>query len=1477
MKKEDVLDSFLPAVAEWFRTTLGEPTAPQKLGWPAIRAGQNTLILAPTGSGKTLAAFLACLDDLWRQTTLPAGVQVLYISPLKALNNDIYRNLQAPLEGISETAAKRGDDLPTITSALRTGDTTQAERRRLLTKPPHVLITTPESLHLLLTSKARRILTGIRYCIVDEIHALSTNKRGVFLTLLLERLEALCARSFVRIGLSATQRPLEEVARFLAGSAVDADGALTQRPVTIVDAGLRKNLDLRVISPVEQFGPLPEKSIWPSIYRLLGDLVRQHRSTLIFANNRRTVERITANLNETGEISKAHHGSVALDVRRETENALKEGRLPAVVATASLELGIDMGAIDLVCQVESPGSVSRALQRVGRAGHLVGGTSKGRLIPKTPADLLEQAVLAREMTAGRVEEIRVPINCLDVLAQQIVAMTAMESWEPIALYQLVRRAYPYRSLSPEAFEKVLEMVSGRYRWRQGERNPVGLNALQPRISWDRLHNRLLALPGSQRLALVNGGAIPDTGQYPTYDLTGVRIGELDEEFIYESRIGDTFHLGTSRWRIEKIDVDRVLVSPAEGIQSVAPFWRGERTSRTWDLGQALGSFLRELAERLDDPECLNWLQADFCLDSDSARNARSFVRRQIAADGVVPTDRTIVLEAARDPLGDWQLVFMSPWGNRVHLGLRLALEARLRQRLGYGPQCLHLDDGLLIRLSDTDDPVLDLLDGITAENVENLILGELADSALFALRFRQNAARALLLPRTPPGKRAPLWLQRLRGRDLLQVARREPDFPLVTETFRECLHDHLDVAKLKLLLEQIEVGNVRLAVKRREAPSPFASSLLFALTGAYMYQYDDVERDAAKTLSLDRDLLDQLVRPDGQSPALDPRAILQVERRLRGLGRPPRTSAEMAEWLRRLGDLTADDLHGTMPELLDELASENRAVRYEIPGRPGPRWILAEEEADYRLAFGASSSSLNGLRASETILSRFLATHALVSLEDIERRYPFERTWLERMAAEWTRTGQLVATGQNLPDEPLRWALPENLAQVERGGLALLRREVRTCKAPHFADFVLHWQRCHPTNRQGDREGLELALQRLEGVGLPWQVWESAALPARAPGFQRRWLEELINAGEWTWFFESEREQAEGLVTFCTRGELNRRPPPQLSNPQSFSAPTEKVWECLKRRGASFNDEIVRETELLPSQVRYSLWELLRAQLVSNDRLEVLQDEPPSLDASGSPAPLIAERRSALIPRRRRESSRPEGRWFVLSWGRPDPEAQAIDQATVLLDRYGVAARELALLDHSLLPWRILYEVLSRMELAGDVRRGYFVEGMSGAQFARTEAVRMMQDLEPASMAAQPSVLLHSLDPANLFGSGAPFDIPLVDAGARAWTRRGGSWLVLRAGRPVLLIEQRGKRLTAPAGIPPAEIEDALQHLRTLAKIENTTSARGRGRLTVQTFNEQIVTQSEIAGILTKIGFVRDYQQMTYYSAWNGNGEQIGP
>jgi ATP-dependent helicase Lhr and Lhr-like helicase len=1504
MDAPDALALFLPPVQRWFRTALGEPTAAQRLGWPAIAAAQNTLILAPTGSGKTLAAFLACLDTLWRQAELPRGVRVLYISPLKALNNDIHRNLQLPLEGVVQTASDMGMSLPALEAAVRTGDTPPVERQRLIRRPPHILITTPESLHLLLTSRARETLRGITHCIVDEIHALCTNKRGVFLALLLERLQALQASGgrkppvrkeqgayaprssgFVRIGLSATQRPLEEVARYLGGSETDDEGNFRPRPVTIVDAGLRKDLDLRVVSPVEQFGPLPEKSIWPSIYRLLGDEIRQHRSTIVFANNRRAAERITACLNDEDEIARAHHGSVALEVRQQIESALKEGLLPAVVATASLELGIDMGAVDLVCQVESPGNVARALQRVGRAGHLVGQKSKGRLIPKMPSDLLEQAVLAREMAAGRVEEIRVPINCLDVLAQQLVACAAMDDWSVPELYALVRRAYPYRDLSPHAFETTLEMISGRYvGWGEssrptsepgGPRSSAHPTALHPRASWDRVHNRLLALPGSRNLALVNGGTIPDTGQYAAYTSNGARIGELDEEFIYERRIGDTFLLGTNAWRVENIEADRVIVTPAEGAPAIVPFWRGENTGRSYDLGRAIGAFLRELSERLDEPGCLDWLEREFFLDRNAARNVRYHVERQLRSAGCLPTDRTLLIEASRDQLGDWQVILLSPFGQRMHLSLRLALEARLRERLGYQPQCLHHNDGILIRLTDTDEPILDLFAGLTPENVEGLILDELSDSALFALRFRQNAARSLLLPRMQPGRRAPLWLQRLRGRDLLQVARQHPDFPIVAETFRECLHDHLDVPRLQQLLADIQAGRVEVVTRRAETPSPFAAGLVFSFTAAFMYQYDGVETDSERSRVLDRQLLEQLVSPQSQSHLLDPRAVHQVERRLRGLGQPPRSATEMAEWLRRLGDLTSEELEGPMAAFLEQLQREGRACQLELPmasaRRISPlRWVSTEDAEQYRHAFaleGDTSDAEQRQAAGAAILHRFLTTHALVGLDDVLARYPFEPAWARRQLEEWARAGRVVAVSAP-QGESVVFSDPANLEQVQRGSLGILRREVVTCSPPQFADFLMRWQGVHPEKRHGGSEGLADILERLQGLPLDPEIWEQTVLPARVPEYQPRWLDEWIAGGEGLWICQapSDADGEDGRIAFLSRTMLRQLPLPASTEVPALSEEANRVLDHLRNRGASFLTDVAADLGMSPSSARGALSALMRRCLVTNDHYDVIRRS--AISASGGRKPPVgALQQGAYAPRSpRRALQRPEGRWSVLPWGRPEPEAHAVTQASLLLERYGIVARELALLDPWMLPWRVLYEVLSRMELAGQVRRGYFVEGLSGAQFALPEAAQQLQELHIPSTATAPSVLLHSMDPANLYGSGAPFDIPLLDGGTRPLLRRPGNWLILRAGRPVLLIEQYGKRLTALASASREDVSVAVACLPGI--LDNRRGPAARYKISVEEWNGQPVTSSEGRELLEAAGFVRDYQAMTLYAVW---------
>ncbi|MCS6851762.1 MAG: DEAD/DEAH box helicase [Gemmataceae bacterium] len=1459
------LELFLPPVRQWFRAALGEPTPAQELGWPAIAAGQHTLILAPTGSGKTLAAFLACLDQLWRQGPMPPGVRVLYVSPLKALNNDIHRNLQKPLSGIQATARAMGQPLPIIRAAVRTGDTPAAERQRLLRRPPQVLITTPESLHLLLTSKGRDTLRGLTHCIIDEIHALCPNKRGVFVSLLLERLVELNPAGFVRIGLSATQRPLDEVARFLGGYESGRP-----RPVTIVDTGIRKSLDLQVVTPLEPFGLMPEHSIWPAIRRLVREEIRQHRSTLIFANNRRTVERLTALLNdgEERELARAHHGSVALEVRQQTEQALKEGRLPAVVATASLELGIDMGAVELVCQIESPGSVTRALQRVGRAGHVVGRPSKGRLIAKTAADLLEQAVLAHEMAAGRVEELRAPRHCLDVLAQQIVAMVALESWDVPALYGVVRRAYPFHDLTPALFETVLEMLTGRYAMpaAAGGRRPP--QALQPRLSWDRTHNRLHPLPGSQQLALVHGGTIPDTGQYAVYLPSGVRLGELDEEFVYERRLGDTFLLGTQSWRLERIEADHVVVRPAEGEPALVPFWRGEQAGRSTELGEAIGAFLRELRGRLGTPECITWLEREYFLEPKAARLLVAHVQRQLEVTGCLPTDQTVVIEASRDPLGDWQVFFLSPLGNRLHLALRFALAATLRARLGHGPQCFPHADGLLVRLPDCDEPIADLLEGLTPENVEDLIIGEVVDSALFALRFRQNAARALLVPRPQPGRRAPLWLQRLRGRDLLQIARQYPDFPIVAETIRECLHEHFDVPRLRQLLEDIRAGRVEVVTRRLDAPSPFAAAVLFQFRAASIYQPDGTEREPHSP-ALDPQLLRQLLTPDPQALALDPRAIEQVERRLRYLDREPRSATELAEWLRRFGDLRTGEVTHAMQPLLAELEAEGRACRITLPRLgDGERWILAEERDLYRRAFFPSEAPPGEVQeAAATILGRFLDTHALVGLGDILRRYPFESGWAERQLTEWVRRGRAVVVPAREPGGAARWAAPDNLEEVQRRALALGRQEVVTCPAPQFADFLLRWHHLHPQTRREGPEGLAEVLGRLSGLALPEELWESTILPARVVGYQPRWLDDLLASGGWTWLCRPDGSAATGTLAFWSRAEVAHRPVSEEAVPLSEEA--ERVRAHLQQRGASFVVDAAAEVQRPPSVVRRALRELLRAGLATNDRFDVVRRgavEPG--EGAGAAAGPLAPPRPEFLPRPR--SAKPlgrswEGRWELLPYRPLGPEEHALFMARLLLRRYGVVSRELALLDPTMPPWRVLYEVLTRMELAGEVRRGYFAEGLSGAQFALPEAATLLRDVGLPSPAAAPAVLLHSLDPANLYGSGAPFDIDLLDGGTRPFTRRLGNWLVLRAGRPILLIEQHGQRLSTLPSARPDDVAAAVACLPAILQADRRPAARRK--LTVAQWNGRPVTTTEGKDLLAAVGFVRDYQQMTLYVA----------
>jgi len=961
------LSRFSALTRAWFEGAFAEPTPAQEQGWEAISEGQNTLILAPTGSGKTLAAFLWVIDRLLAEAEPPPEKErcrVLYVSPLKALTYDVDRNLRAPLAGIALQAERAGRAVPALRTATRTGDTPAKDRRDIVRHPPDILITTPESLYLMLTSSAREILKSVEYVIVDEIHAVAGTKRGAHLALSLERLERLTEKPPQRIGLSATQRPLDEIARFLGGRTRDAQtGEWRPRPVTVVDAGVRKPLDLQVVVPVEDMGELgkvvdpqilegpaagdPEvrHSIWPAITPVLLDLIRQHHSTLVFVNSRRLAERLAARLNDLAgeELVRSHHGSVAREQRLEIEDALKAGKVPALVATSSLELGIDMGAVDLVIQVESPSSVASGLQRIGRAGHQVGEPSRGRVFPKFRGDLVEAAIVAKRMKEGLIEETRIPRNPVDVLAQQIVAMCAVEDVSVDEVAEVAGGAYPFADCSRAVLENVLDMLAGRYPSDE-------FAELRPRIVWDRANDTLRARPGARMLAVTSGGTIPDRGLYGVYTPEGARVGELDEEMVYESRVGETFVLGATTWRIEEITRDRVVVTPAPGEPGKMPFWHGDGLGRPYELGRALGEFLREVDDWPDER-----LAEECSLDERAVSNLRAYLAEEREVTGALPTDRQIVVERFRDELGDWRVCVLTPFGGRVHAPWAIAIEAKVQSRLGLEVQTMWSDEGIVVRLPEADDapPVDSVL--LEPEEVEDLVVSQLSNTALFAGRFRENAARALLLPRRRPGTRTPLWQQRERAADLLAVASKHGSFPILLETYRECLRDAFDVPALIELMTRVRSRDLRVVSVDTGRPSPFATSLAFAYVANFLYEGDaPLAERKAQALTLDRELLAELLGVEELRELIQPAALADLEAYLQCLDerRWARHPDAAHDLLRRLGDLSREELAArSTDDFADALLSERRAVLVRVAGEE--RLIAAEDAGRYRDALGA--------------------------------------------------------------------------------------------------------------------------------------------------------------------------------------------------------------------------------------------------------------------------------------------------------------------------------------------------------------------------------------------------------------------------------------------------------------------------------------------------------------------------------------------
>src|SRR5690242_2290451 len=1226
----DPLAGFSALTREWFTGAFTEPTPAQAGAWSSIAGGENTLVIAPTGSGKTLAAFLWALDRL-ASSPAPADpklcCRVLYISPLKALAVDIERNLRAPLAGMRQVARRRGWPEPDIRVAVRTGDTGADERRRLSTKPPDILITTPESLFLILTSKARDSLRGVETVIVDEVHALAGNKRGAHLAISLERLDALRdpaaedepgpGRSgperpgpAQRIGLSATVRPPDEVASFLGGS----------RPVTIAAPPYVKQMELRIVVPVEDMtdpdpppaslrpaaanpdangtGASPElsardaaqgqRSIWPHVEEGVLDLIEAHRSTIVFANSRRLAERLCGRLNEIAaeramardeaaaglegpdgpgaataappaqimaqsgasagapaEVARAHHGSVSRQERAQIEEALKAGRLPAVVATSSLELGIDMGAVDLVIQVESAPSVASGLQRTGRAGHKVGDVSRSVIFPKYPGDLVEATVVVQRMRDGEIEELRVPRNPLDVLAQQIVAMVAMDDWQVGDVEQLVRRAAPFSGLTRGVLDAVLDMLAGRYPSEE-------FAELRPRLIWDRTTGTLRGRPGAQRLAVTSGGTIPDRGLFGVF-LAGPqrqgrnshRVGELDEEMVYESRVGDVFVLGASSWRIEDITADQVLVSPAPGQPGRLPFWHGDTVGRPAELGRAVGAFCREIAAAGRDQATTRLRNAG--LDDLAAQNLIRYLDGQREATGYLPDDRTLVMERFRDELGDWRLVLHSPYGARVHAPWALAIAARLRDRYeGMDVQALHTDDGIVLRVPDTDEPPPAGIAGLAAEEVEPIVTAELGGSALFASRFRECAARALLLPRRRPGHRSPLWQQRQRSAQLLAVASKYGTFPVVLETVRECLQDTFDVPALAGLMRDLASRKVRLVEVETPAPSPFAKSLLFSYVGAFMYEGDSpLAERRAQALALDSSLLAELLGQADLRELLDPAVVSQVEAELQRLTpeRACRSLEAVADLLRVIGPLSAEEVAqrcaepDMAKEWLAELDASRRAIEVRIGGEA--RWAAIEDAGRLRDALGVPLPP--GVPAAFTepvpdplgdLVARYARCHGPFTAPAAAKRYGLGMAVitgaLHRLAAE-----HRVVEGEFVPGgRGTEWCDAEVLRMLRRRCLAKLRKEVEPAPPEALAAFLPAWQNAgqpagNPRRGAGGKtargwraasaDAVFDAVDQLAGAALPASALETLVLPGRVPGYQPAVLDELTAAGEVVW------------------------------------------------------------------------------------------------------------------------------------------------------------------------------------------------------------------------------------------------------------------------------------------------------------------------------------------------------------------------
>ncbi|WP_314505619.1 ATP-dependent helicase [uncultured Microbacterium sp.] len=1573
----DVLERFGPATQDWFRGAFAAPTAAQLGAWDAISHGKHALVVAPTGSGKTLSAFLWAIDRIFHEKDAAApaaasskkrsaasaspngapprtpvspartGTRVLYISPLKALGVDVERNLRSPLVGIGQSARRLGIAVPGVSVGVRSGDTTSSDRRKLVTAPPDILITTPESLYLMLTSQAGETLRDVHTVIIDEVHAVAATKRGAHLAVSLERLDALRqadrpdAKPAQRIGLSATVRPIDEVARFLGGSA----------PVEIVAPPSTKAFDLSVVVPVDDmlnppppppagaaventrpdaaadapidedwFGdgggknaPEPTEmagSLWPHVEEAIVDRILQHRSTIVFSNSRRLAERLTGRLNEIYAerlgldlpdaavpaammaqagisagaepvLAKAHHGSVSKEQRAQVEEELKSGTLRCVVATSSLELGIDMGAVDLVIQVEAPASAASGLQRIGRAGHQVGEVSRAALFPKHRGDVLHTAIVTERMLAGQIEAIAVPQNPLDILAQQTVAACALGPIDVEGWFETVKRSAPFRTLPRSAYEATLDLLAGRFPSDE-------FAELRPRLVWDRDLGTLTGRPGAQRIAVTSGGTIPDRGLFGVFiagESQNARVGELDEEMVYESRINDVFTLGTTSWRIVGITHDRVNVLPAYGQPGKLPFWHGDGLGRPAELGEALGKFSREVSSAT--PEKARARLREARLDENASVNLLAYLAEQREATGSLPTDKSLTVERSRDEVGDWRVILHSPYGMKVHGPWALAVNARIRERLGVEGSAVASDDGIIARVPDAaaEPPGAELF-VFEPDELEQIVIDEVGGSALFASRFRECAARALLMPRMNPNRRSPLWQQRQRSAQLLEVARRYPTFPIILETLREVLQDVYDVPALLRIARSIGDRSIRLVETTTSTPSPFARDLLFGYVGAFMYEGDSplAERRAA-ALSVDPALLSELLGKVEMRELLDPEIMAQFEREAQRLDpdRRARGVEGVADLLRMLGPLDADEVAARLEaaeaalarEHLDALIDARRAIPVTIGGVS--RVAAIEDAGRLRDALGAAlpvgipNAFLEPLADPlGDLVARYARTHGPFTSTAVAERLgvgvAVARLTLQRLEAQGRLSSGFFLPASSSTTDETEWCDSEVLRRLRMRSLAAIRGSVEPVSPEAFARFLPVWQ--HIARPLEGIDGVAAVIEQLAGVPIPASAWESLVLPARVRDYSPAMLDELTATGEVIWSGHGALPGRDGWIALhpADAAPLTLLPPEGDLVSGSLE---ERIVGALGTGGAYFAAQLRQLTDAEnEASVIEALWSLTWAGRVTNDTfapVRMLLGGGSQAHRSARKAPRARMYRGASIPRTSAPPRPPAigGRWSLLAEPEGEATLRATAAASLLLDRYGVVTRGSVQAEGLPGGFAQAYRVLAGFEQAGHCRRGYVIEKLGAAQFAASATVDRLREF--AGLADPPPLRTHTLaatDPANPYGAALAW--PALEGVTHRPGRKAGGLVAIVDGSLALYLERGGKSALAFT-------DDEAVLAAAATDLAATARSRHLATLTVEQVNGEFVYGTAVGRALRDAGFVESPRGLTLRRATAGD------